>query len=400
MKKTNITLKEITDALANDEFIFYYQPKVSMLTGETCGAEALIRWQRPDGTLIPPAAFIPIAESTGFINEITLAMFQKLIIDINIINDIEDSLIVSFNTSAKDFYNNKLIEAIRYAVEHKMVTAKQLEVELTETVILDEDENVRCNLDSLHDMGIALAMDDYGTGFSSIDTLAKWPFSTIKLDQGMISKLGTSDKEFTIIQSSIQMAHQLELNIVAEGIETEAVYKILQNMGCVLAQGYWISRPVALADFLEFCRSKRRWPSQPSGLIHLAVLDHIQWRKSLVDGVNYLALRDNNQGLRGAPVINPTACMFGKWYYGEGKNFVGKKWYDSIEKPHNRLHQLGAELLEAAKHNASQDELILLMRQLTKQSILVVNMLQEIENELMLASINDDARQSHTDNTD
>ncbi len=384
--KTNITIREIADALANDEFVFYYQPKVSMHTGEICGAEALIRWQRPNGEMISPAEFIPLAESTGFINEITLAMFQKLIVDLNIIIDINESLIVSFNASAKDFHNNKLSTTIQHAVEHHLLAAKHLEVELTETVILDQVEEVRDNLSLLHDLGIALAMDDYGTGFSSIDTLSKWPFSTIKLDQGMVSKLGTSEKDFTIIHSSIQMAHQLELEIVAEGIETEVVYRILQNMGCVIAQGYWISRPVSLVDFIEFCRRNKCWPSQSNGVIHMAILDHIQWRKSLIDGVYYISLRRNIQGLRGTPEINPTLCKFGKWYHGLGRRCAGEKWYDEIETPHNRLHEIGEELLVAAQRNAPQNEIALLMRQLTEQSILVIGMLQSVENELMTKS--------------
>ena len=386
MTQTKITLKEIAEALANDEFVFYYQPKVLMLTGEICGAEALIRWKQPDGSLVSPAAFIPLAESTGFINEITLAMFQKLVIDMNIINDTKNSLTVSFNASAKDFHNDKLVEAIRYAVEHKIVPAELLEVELTETSILNNLEGVKSKLNKLQTMGIALAMDDYGTGFSNIDTLAKWPFSTIKLDQGMISKLEASDREFTIVQSSIQMAHQLELDIVAEGIESELVYHILQNMGCTQAQGYWISRPIALADFLELCRGNRHWPVEPIGLIHIAQHDHISWRKAIIDGVYYLGLRKNNLSIRGAPELDPTKCRLGKWYYGPGKLFAGIGGYDNFEVSHNRLHQIGEELLEAAKSGSTKSELVLLMRQLTEQSVLVLGMLQEIENEIMSKS--------------
>jgi hypothetical protein len=280
------------------------------------------------------------------------------------------------------------------------VTAEQLEVELAETVILNEEEDIRRNLNVLKDMGIALAMDDYGMGVSSIDTLAKWPFSTIKLDQGIISKLETSYKELTIVQSCIQMAHQLELDIVAEGIESGAVYQILKNMGCILAQGYWISRPIALADFLEFCRSKKRWPVEPLGVIHMAQLDHVQWRKAIIDGVFYLGLKKITKILGGAPESDPAACRLGRWYHGPGKSFAGVKWYDSFEEPHNRLHQIGAELLEAAKRDASKDELILLMRQLTEQSILVISMLQEIENELISVSKNDDTWRSPIDDTD
>lgn len=386
MKEINIKLKEIADALENDEFVFYYQPKISMLTGEICGAEALIRWQRPDGSLIPPASFIPLAESTGFINEITLAMFKKLIIDMNIINDTKNSLIVSFNASAKDFHNNKLVEVIRSAVEQKLVLAEQLEVELTETVLLGEKEYIKHNLHALQDLGVALAMDDYGTGFSSIDTLAKWPFSTIKLDQGIVSKLESTDKGLTIVQSSIRMAHQLELDIVAEGIESKTVYQILQNAGCTIAQGSWISRPIALEDFLEFCRTKIRWPSQPIGLAHMAQLDHIQWRKAIIDSIFYLGLRGDNQNIRGAPEMNPVSCRFGRWYYGVGKIHAGIQWYDDLEETHNRLHQIGEKLLDAAKQNTPKCVLVSLMRQLTEQSVLVVRLLQEIENDLMSVS--------------
>src|SRR3972149_9617203 len=121
MAPKKITLNAIVNALANDEFLYFYQPKILMLTGELCGAEALIRWKQPDGSFVSPAAFIPLAESTGFINEITLAMFQKLIIDVNIINDTRNSLTVSFNASAKDFHNDRLVEALRRAIEYKIL---------------------------------------------------------------------------------------------------------------------------------------------------------------------------------------------------------------------------------------------------------------------------------------
>ena len=381
-----ITLDDLVNALANDEFLYYYQPKVLMLTGELCGAEALIRWKQPDGSLVAPAAFIPLAESTGFITEITLAMFQKLIIDVNIINDTKNSLTVSFNASAKDFHNDRLVEAIRHAIENKIVAAELLEVELTETAILNDQENVKQNLNKLQKLGISLAMDDYGTGFSSIDTLAKWPFSTIKLDQRMVSKLDSSDKEFTIVQASIQMAHQLELDIVAEGIESIMVYHILQNLGCTEAQGYWISHPLALADFLDLCRSNRHWPVEPIGLIHIAQIDHIQWRKAIIDGVSYLGLRKDNLSIRGAPELDPTKCRLGRWYYGPGKRFAGLKLYDNFEVFHNRLHQIGAELLDAAKSGSTKAELVALMRQLTEQSILLLGMLQEFETEILSKS--------------
>lgn len=382
-----INLSAITNALSNDEFIFYYQPKVSLISGKICGAEALIRWIKPDGSIIPPDSFIPLAEQTGFINNITLSMFQKLIVDMNILHDIDASLKISFNASAKDFLDNKLVEAIRLAIEHKLISADQLEVEITETVIISEIVNSRLNMQALHDMGVALVMDDYGIGFSSIDTLAKWPFSSIKLDKGIITQLDTSCKEFTIVQSSIHMAHQLELGVVAEGIETEEVYQILQNMGCLQAQGYWISRPLPLTDFIELCRQNKQWPVDPVGLLHMAQLDHIQWRKAIIDGSYYLRQRKDSDKVRGAPESDPTACRLGRWYYGSGKYFAGSTCYDQLEEPHNRLHEIGTELLNRSKQDAPKDEITSLMRQLTEQSMQVISLLQQMENAIFTKSI-------------
>jgi len=271
-----ITLDDISDALASNDLQFYYQPKVSMLTGKIVGAEALIRWIKKDGEIVPPNSFIPLAESTGFINTITLSMFQSLIIDLNILEDSNISILVSFNASAIDFHNNKLVEAVRSALDCNLIKNDQLEIELTETVLLNDNNQVRSNIDKLHNMGIALAMDDYGAGFSNIESLSKWPFSTIKLDQSLVKNLDESDKGMTIIQSSIQMAHKLEMEIVAEGIETESTYQTLQHSGCTQAQGYWISKPIELAELIKLYRTNKKWPSQLVGLVHMAQLDHIQ----------------------------------------------------------------------------------------------------------------------------
>jgi EAL domain-containing protein (putative c-di-GMP-specific phosphodiesterase class I) len=384
---SEITLQEIEDALANDEFVYYYQPKVSMHTGRICGAEALIRWFRSDGSMVSPAEFIPLAESSGFIKQITLAMFQKLVVDINIINDLssgDDQLVLSFNASAKDFHDHRLIDAIANAIRHKQLEAKQLEVELTETVLLNDNNEVRRHLQDLEEMGVALSMDDYGIGFSSIDTLARWHFSTIKLDQGIVGKLDDSTKSFTIAQSSIHMAHQLELDVVAEGIESESAYRTLQNLGCSVAQGYWISRPVPLADLLEFNREGKCWPVVPIGLLHLAQLDHIQWRKSIIDGVFYRGLRKDTQEIRGAPESDPTSCRLGRWFYQHGQHYAGgSSWAVDFERHHNRLHEIGIELLESAKHREAKHTQTALMRQLTEQSIIVIGLLQELENILI-----------------
>jgi len=135
-------------------------------------------------------------------------------------------------------------------------------------------------------------MDDYGTGYSSIDLLSQWPFSVVKIDKEMIHRMLSSNKSTTIVQSSIHMAHQLGIDVVAEGIESAEVYNFLLNAGCTVAQGFWLSKPIPLSDFLTFIKRDKRWSGLPIGLIHMAQLDHIQWRRSLVDKVMAMAFSE------------------------------------------------------------------------------------------------------------
>ena len=382
-----ITLTDLATALVNKEFVYYYQPKVSMITGEVCGAEALIRWHKPDGSIIPPYQFIPLAESIGFISEITLAMFEKLIVDVTIIHDVSPNLSISFNASAKDFCDSRLTDKIREAVENQSVEPKKIEVELTETVMMEEDESIKGHLLLLNELGVSLAMDDFGTGFSTIDTLSKWPFTTLKIDQGVVDRMQSSDKDLTIVQSSIRMAHQLGLEIVAEGIETEEVYLILQNAGCKIAQGYLFSKPIPLMDFLKYIKSGTHWPSLPAGMVHMAQLDHIQWRKEIIDGACFLCTdKSGRRFVRGNPNLEPQQCMFGKWYYSAGRTFKGVEAYDLIEQPHNRLHELGRKILERARQNGPKDELVPMIRELTSISNEVISLLQRLEGEMVMTS--------------
>ncbi len=246
LNKYTISLREIKSALENDEFIFYYQPKVSMITGKVCGAEALIRWLKPDGQIIPPSEFIPLAESSGFITDITKAMFQKLIADIATFDDTMDDLVISMNASTKDFRDSGFDNLIHDAIEAKKVDPNMVEIELTESAILDDCDIINGAVKALVNMGIPLVMDDFGTGYSSIDILSLFPFSTIKLDRGVISRMELSDRNRTIVEASIRMGHQLQLEVIAEGIENETVYRCLQSSGCAVGQGYWISPPPAI----------------------------------------------------------------------------------------------------------------------------------------------------------
>jgi EAL domain-containing protein (putative c-di-GMP-specific phosphodiesterase class I) len=171
-------------ALVNNELVFHYQPKVNLLKGQVCGAEALIRWVRPDGEVRPPASFLPAAEASGFIHAISLAMFDKLVADFAIIGRINPGLIMSFNLTAQDFATDAIVSKIGFAVASSQINPTHLQVELTETTLINTSLAVRQNVQAVVDLGVSLAMDDFGTGYSTIDVLSLWPFSVVKIDQG------------------------------------------------------------------------------------------------------------------------------------------------------------------------------------------------------------------------
>ena len=381
-----ITVQDILDALARDEFVYYYQPKVSLLTGKVCGAEALIRWVRPGAGLVMPGEFIPLAEASGAISKLSLAMFPALIADLVIMQDINPELMVSFNLTAQDFESDAMVNCLREAIASYQIEPRNLQAELTETSLIQSSGQVREHIQAVVDMGVSLAMDDYGTGYSSIDVLSQWPFSVVKIDQGLIRRMVTSEKSTTIVQASIRMAHQLGIKIVAEGIESAGVYDFLLNTGCTEAQGYWLGRPMPLAEFLVYLRLDQRWSGLPIGLVHMAQLDHIQWRRTLVDQAMAISFKDD--GTEPVRVVeaemNHRHCKLGLWYYGLGQEFKGYPAFDALDEPHRQLHVIGQELVAAMGQGASRERITELLRRLTRQSGVVLGLLQELENEALL----------------
>ncbi len=385
---SEIHIKDFEQALERNELVFYYQPKVSLINGRVNGAEALIRWIKPDGRVIQPKDFIPEAERSGFIKKISIKMFPKLIDDLVIIQSFNAELVMSFNLTAQDFEVDTMVECIRDGIKNYRVKPEHLQVELTETSLINSSGNARHNINSLLQMGIGLAMDDYGTGYSSIDLLSQWPFSVVKLDQGLIQRMLTSDKSTTIVKASILMAHQLGIKIIAEGIESGNVYDFLLNEGCSEVQGYWLGYPMPLLDFLTFIKRDRRWSGMPIGLIHMAEIDHIQWRRTLVEQVMAKIINAStvNTIQSVEAELNHRHCKLGQWYYSYGQEFKGFPAFDALETPHRQLHELGTELVNAANQSVSRDEITRLLRLLTRKSGEVLGLLQELENDALLES--------------
>lgn len=386
MEKSKLSVNDLKNALDKSEFVFYYQPQVSLISGKLDGAEALIRWHTADGKIILPNDFIPLAEESGFITEITYHMFDKFVEDVSLIHDLDETLTLSINLSAKDVDNDALLDKISYAVNNGLIDRHGFAVELTETAVSEHLSSAQNYYSYFQNMNIQLIMDDFGTGYANISSLVNTPFTKIKLDHSIIKNLGKSEKDSIVIIENIRMAHRLGMDVVAEGIESEDIYNILQNNGCTMAQGYFASRPLPLPEFIDkFVSSKKMWRSTPMGLLHMAQLDHIQWRKDLIDMVFYPSKVASNTEMYSQFIINPTACMLGKWYYGEGRIFAHSKEFRKLEEPHNELHIVGHQLIvESRKKSPSMEKLIELAKQLTHYSLKISEVLYNFEHFLFM----------------
>jgi len=272
---------------------------------------------------------------------------------------------------------------------NKYLDSKNLEVEVTETVLLDESTAKTC-LTKLADAGISIAMDDFGAGHSGLTSLSKWPFNTIKIDKSLIDDIMESDKKHSLIQATIRMAHQLNLNVVAEGVEDMASYQMLQSYGCTVVQGYLVAKPMSLQHFIHYSNTYESYPAKPIGLLYMAQLDHIQWRKGIIDSAIFLNNSTEKRELsqvRSCPELNHTKCKLGKWYYSHSGQFENDQLYQAMEKPHQELHLIGYNLLKRAGEHCDWDEFNKLTKSLSKKSMEVLETLQNMENYLSMKEL-------------
>ena len=202
----SISASDIQGALERDQFVFYYQPKVSFLTGRISGAEALIRWRRDDGQVVQPTAFMPLAEGNGLTPRITRQMFPKLVEDFQKIRAGSRQEGLAFNISAEDLDAPNLVTLVRQAISEGRLSADRLELEITESTAISENDVINRSLTGLLAAGVDLCMDDYGIGFSSLATLNRVPFSVLKMDQSFVMRMMRSPKSATLVKTSISIA--------------------------------------------------------------------------------------------------------------------------------------------------------------------------------------------------
>jgi diguanylate cyclase (GGDEF)-like protein/PAS domain S-box-containing protein len=233
------------DAIARNELELYYQPKVDLKNGRVSGVEALLRWRRPGGVLIPPEIFIPLAELTGLILPIGEWALREACVQAKTWHDAGyTDLTVAVNISARQFRQNNIHKLVCSALSDSGLDAKYLELELTESVILRDREKALTELRQLKELGVTLALDDFGTGYSSLSYLKDFPFDVIKIDKSFICGVANSNEEASLTKSIISLAESLHMVTVAEGVETLEELSFLNVNHCDAMQGFYFSRPL------------------------------------------------------------------------------------------------------------------------------------------------------------
>ncbi|MDF3036817.1 MAG: hypothetical protein K0S28_2091, partial [Paucimonas sp.] len=242
--------QELHQAIERNELVLHYQPRVDLRGGEITGMEALIRWQHPELGMVPPIRFIGVAEETGLIVPIGDWVFRTACAQNKAWQDAGlCHLRVSINLSARQFAQPDLLQTIKDALRETGLEARYLEIELTESLMMSDVENAIHILQALKELGVYLSIDDFGTGYSSLAYLKRFPIDVLKIDRSFVSDIPANANDAAITSSIIALAHSLELEVVAEGVETAEQLAFLQQRNCDVVQGYYFSRPVPVTDF-------------------------------------------------------------------------------------------------------------------------------------------------------
>ena len=238
---------DLRRVLEREEFVVHYQPKVSLETGNVLGLEALVRWEHPERGLVPPSEFIPVAEDTGLIVDIGRWVLKEACVQVRRWQDRYPStspLKANVNLSARQFHQPDLARDIAEILQETDLEPQNLELEITETVVMEDARATLAILQTLKSLGVGLAIDDFGTGYSSLAYLKRFPVDTLKIDRLFIAWLDKNVEDAVIVAAMIELARGLGLTVVPEGVETLEQLQRLHEMGCDIAQGFYFSRPL------------------------------------------------------------------------------------------------------------------------------------------------------------
>ena len=257
MKKVDAIESQMQSAIINDEFKIFLQPKWDIVNDCLVGAEALVRWIKDDGSMIYPSDFIPLFETNGFIEKLDFHMLEKLCKEISKLEEenVYHPVPISVNQSRILINNPDYVKNVEKVISRYDINKEYLEIEITETVFFDEKNKMIDVVNQLKELGLSLAMDDFGSGYSSLNILRDIPFDILKIDREFVSESVASKSSIIIMQKIIEMAQGMNLRVICEGVETKEQVDTLKELGCMVVQGYYYDKPLPMNEFLEkYCK--------------------------------------------------------------------------------------------------------------------------------------------------
>jgi diguanylate cyclase (GGDEF)-like protein/PAS domain S-box-containing protein len=349
-------LRNVKNALIENELVLYYQPKVNMRSGMIVGMEALLRWQHPVQGMILPLDFLPQVEKTDLIIDIGKWVIERALSQISAWRSAGKAWTVSVNIAALHFQCSHFLQDLQNSLHrHSDVPAHMLEIEILESVALGDINLVNQLIRDCQALGVSFSLDDFGAGYSSLGYLKRLPAETIKIDQSFVRDILDDKDDLALVEAVIGMGKVFNRKIIAEGVEAAEHGILLMRLGCDLAQGYGIAKPMPAVEVLDWAASyvadplwdmwaDTQWDLDDFPLL-VAQHDHLKWVKRLV-----LSVQHPHLALNKAEITDAYQCRFGHWYYGYGKSRYGKlSEFIRIEPLHNTVHELGVAIVQACE---------------------------------------------------
>ncbi len=353
------SLEHIRQALAERQFVLYYQPKVNMRTGQLIGAEALIRWQHPQRGLLTPALFLPVVEDKPLAIDLGEWVIDAALTQIETWHADGLSIPVSVNVGAQQLQHPDFVPRLRTLLSrHPGVKPGELDLEVLETSALEDFAGVTQVMSACRELGVGFALDDFGTGYSSLTYLKQLPISLLKVDQSFVRDMLDDPDDLAILEGVLGLATAFRRQVIAEGVETLAHGQMLLRLGCEWAQGYAIARPMPAHDFLHWASAWDAPPAwkalQPISRDRLpALFSAVEHRAWVAAVVSYLSGKRDT-----TPERDDRQCRFGHWLdHGGRALLLGEGADHPVDMLHTEIHRLADELM-ALKHDGRADEVL------------------------------------------
>ena len=342
-------LARLRQALEDNEFRLYYQPKVDMRAGRVIGAEALIRWQHPERGLLGPIEFLPLIENDDLIRQLGDWVIENALCQLE--NWLAEgiALQLSVNVAGHHLQAENFVEQLKRALQRHPSVAHLLELEVLETAALEDVVKTSRVIDACRELGVRFSLDDFGTGYSSLTYLKRLPAETIKIDQSFVRDILNDHNNLVIVQGVIGLANAFQRSVIAEGVESAEHGRILMQLNCDLGQGFGIARPMPAADFagwLANWQAPAEWQKirdlhwqEMDYPIFAAEVEHRNWVAQLIYATT------EGQALPPGSLSNDCQCAFGRWYHQQAPSrYAHLPAYGAIDAPHKRLHALALQV--------------------------------------------------------